>query len=69
MTGSLSSRSTELLQQRMRKIADEFDALVEEDRVLDHAHRSGTTMVMAIRPWELDLFAEMRRVKTAPPRK
>ena len=59
--GSLSSRSNSLLQQRMRKIAEEFDALVDEDRHLDHPRREGTTMVMAIRPWELALFTELRR--------
>ncbi len=59
--GSVSSRSNSLLQQRMRKIAEEFDALVEEDSRLDHSMREGTTIVMAIRPWELSLFAELRR--------
>ncbi len=59
--GSVSSRSNSLLQQRMRKIAEEFDALVEEDSQLDHSMREGTTVVMAIRPWELSLFTELRR--------
>jgi DNA-binding Xre family transcriptional regulator len=61
VTGSLSARSNELMQQRIRKTAEEFDLLVEEDRVLDHAGRTGTTLVMAMRPWELALFVEMRR--------
>jgi transcriptional regulator with XRE-family HTH domain len=59
--GSISAKSNELLQQRIRKIAEEFDAFVEEDRTLAHDLRDGTTMVMAIRPWELDLFAQLRR--------
>src|SRR5206468_160266 len=54
--GSVSSRSNSLLQQRMRKIAQEFGALVEEDSQLDHSMREGTTVVMAIRPWELSLL-------------
>jgi hypothetical protein len=62
--GSLSSRSNALLRQRMRKIAEEFDSMVEEDRRLDHRERDGTTLVMAIRPWELSLFAELRRKKS-----
>jgi hypothetical protein len=61
--GSLSSRSNALLQQRLRKIAEEFDSMVEEDRRLDHKGRDGTTLVMAIRPWELSLFTELRRRK------
>ena len=64
--GSLSLRSNNLLQQRLHKIAEEFDALVEEDRQLDHEMREGTTMVMAIRPWELALFTELRRVPAHP---
>jgi DNA-binding Xre family transcriptional regulator len=59
--GSLSSRSNALLQQRMQKIGDEFDALVEQDRHLDHSLRTGNTLVLAIRPWELGLFTELRR--------
>ena len=61
LQGSLSAKSNELLQQRMRKVAEEFDALVQEDRALAHEARDGVSMVMAIRPWELGLFAEMRR--------
>jgi len=63
LQGSLSAKSNELLQQRMRKLAEEFDSLVGEDRSLDHGMRDGMTMVMAIRPWELSKFAEMQRRK------
>ncbi len=66
LQGALSAKSNELLQQRMRKIAEEFDSLVGEDRSLDHAMREGMTMVMAIRPWELGLFAELRRAPARP---
>jgi transcriptional regulator with XRE-family HTH domain len=66
LQGSLSAKSNELLQQRMRKVAEEFDSLVEEDRPLDHGTRDGMTMVMAIRPWELALFTELRRVPARP---
>jgi transcriptional regulator with XRE-family HTH domain len=64
--GSLSARSIELLQQRMRKISEEFDALVSEDRQLDHAMREGTTLLLAIRPWELGMFTELRHKKPKP---
>ncbi len=59
--GSLSARSNELLQQRVRKLAEEFDALVDEDRSLDRALRDGMTMVMALRPWEFAQFTALRR--------
>jgi DNA-binding Xre family transcriptional regulator len=59
---SLSEHSNGLLQQRMKKLAEEFDALAEEDgRSLDRKEHWGTTMVMAIRPWELGIFTELRR--------
>jgi hypothetical protein len=59
---SLSKHSNALLQQRMRKLAEEFDALAEEDgRSVDRRGQSGTTMVVAIRPWELAVFSELRR--------
>ena len=66
LQGSLSAKSNELLQQRMRKLAEEFDSLVGEDRSLDHGMRDGMTMVMAIRPWELASFTELRRVPAHP---
>jgi len=50
----------------MRKISEEFDALVQEDRTLAHEARDGVSMVIAIRPWELGLFVEMRRAPAAP---
>ena len=59
--GSVSAKSNEVLQHRMRKIAEEFDSFVEEDRKLDHKSREGTTLVMAIRSWELALFTDLRR--------
>lgn len=59
--GSLSDKSNELLQQRIRKIVEEFDALVEDDRSLDRGTRQGTTLVMAMRPWEFSQFAALRR--------
>jgi len=59
---SLSEHSNQLLQQRMRKLAEEFDALAEEDgRAANRAGHWGTTMVLAMRPWELAIFSELRR--------
>ena len=63
--GSLSEHSNELLQQRMRKLAEEFDALAEDDRRLDHRSLLGTTLVVAVRPWELGIFTELRRKPSA----
>jgi transcriptional regulator with XRE-family HTH domain len=59
--GSLSARSNDLLQQRIHKLAEEFDALADEDRSLDRGLREGTTLVMAMRPWEFSQFTALRR--------
>jgi DNA-binding Xre family transcriptional regulator len=59
--GSLSDHSNGLLRQRIRKLAEEFDALAEEDRRFDRKTLAGTTLVVAIRPWELGLFSDLRR--------
>jgi hypothetical protein len=67
INGSLSRRSIELLQDHMRRLAEEFDSLVGADRHVDHAGRIGASLVMAIRPWEPNLFAELRRDRPTPP--
>jgi hypothetical protein len=59
--GSLSQHSNALLQARMRKLAEEFDDLANEDRRLERETLWGTTMVVAVRPWELGIFTALRR--------
>jgi DNA-binding Xre family transcriptional regulator len=59
--GSLSPHSNALLQERMKKLVEEFDALADEDRRLARAQLWGTTMVVAVRPWELGIFTALRR--------
>ena len=66
--GALSRRSNELLQQRLQKVAEEFDVLVQEDKALGHGMRQGTTMILAIRPWEPAQFTRMRRTGDKPKR-
>ena len=63
--GALSRRSNELLQQRLKRVADEFDSLVQEDKALAHGMRRATTMILAIRPWEPAQFTRMRRAQGA----
>ncbi len=65
--GSLSERANSLIQQRLRKIAEEFDSLVDEDRHLPRERREGSTLLMAIRPWELNIFSGLRKAE-APSR-
>jgi len=57
----LSERSNALLRQRMARLAEEFAALAEEDSRLDHRMLAGTTLVLAMRPWEMGIFRHLRR--------
>jgi hypothetical protein len=59
--GSISTRANALIQQRLKKVAEEFDALVDEDRRINRDLREGNTLLMAIRPWELNTFTNLRR--------
>ncbi|MBM3394324.1 MAG: helix-turn-helix transcriptional regulator [Betaproteobacteria bacterium] len=59
--GMLSAASNQIIQKRIKRLAEEFDTLAEADRKLALDERHGTSPVMAIRPWELDIFAELRR--------
>ncbi len=64
--GSLSDHSNALLQQRMKKLVEEFDSLAEDDRRVEHRNLLGTTLVVAMRPWELGIFTDLRRKPRAP---
>ncbi len=61
ITGMLSSGSNAVLQKRIERLAGEFNDLEKEDARLSIDRRYGTTLVMAIRPWELQAFEELRR--------
>jgi hypothetical protein len=63
--GSLSDKSNRVLQERVCKVAEEFDRLVEDDKQLAHEMREGTSLVMAMRPWEPSLFGKLRRSDVA----
>lgn len=59
--GALTRRSNQLLQQRLRAVAEEFNAMAQGDKAFDHRLRRGTTMILAVRPWEPSQFTDLRR--------
>lgn len=61
MTGMLSRHANEEICKRMEKLAMEFNMLHREDEHLPLAQRFGTSLVLAMRPWELKVFEEIRR--------
>ena len=61
VSGMLSRRSNEAIQRRLEKLAMEFNLLHREDESLPLDQRFGTSLVLAMRPWEAEVFASLRR--------
>lgn len=61
ITGMLSSSSNAIIQKRIERLISEFSDLETEDAKLPIENRFGTTLVAAMRPWELEAFEKMRR--------
>ena len=61
VAGSLSDASRAQLLRGIDRLAREFDELVRRDAALPRTERTGCSAVLAMRPWELSLFAALRR--------
>lgn len=59
--GVLSDRSNAILQRRLHQVASEFYELHREDLGLPLQERQGSSMILAIRPW--DFFSDLARTK------
>lgn len=59
--GMLSRSSNALMQQKMQRLARDFRALHDKDSQLALEDKYGTSLVLAIRPWELAAFTQWRR--------
>ena len=61
VTGRLSGASRSAMIARLRRVAGEFSELHNEDSRLPFHARAGMSMLVAIRPWELSAFRDLRR--------
>jgi hypothetical protein len=61
VNGMLSEHSSAALVERLRKVAREFSALHTDDMRLPLEQRSAMSVLVALRHWELDAFAELKR--------
>ena len=61
LTGMLSRKSAVSLVRRIEKLAAEFLELNAEDSRLDLNNRVGSSIIIALRPWQMAAFAELRR--------
>lgn len=66
VSGMLSRASTAELIARMRRVAGDFADLHGADRTLPLADRHGTSLLLAIRPWEPRAFRAIRREGSSP---
>ncbi len=60
-SGLLSIGSNATLVKKMKRLVDDFYKLNDEDASLPFNERHGTSMVIAIRQWELERFQKLRR--------
>ncbi len=59
--GMLSKESNQAMQKNINKLKQQFNQLSEQDQHLNMEQRHGTTLLIGMRPWEMDLFAQLRR--------
>lgn len=64
ISGMLSRQSNQALQARISRLTQLFDDLHKEDEALDVSEKFGTSMVVAMRPWDSKLFEKYRRAGT-----
>jgi len=59
-SGMLSRASNAILIRRIEKLAQEYKRFNDDDQSLPLNERYGTSMIIAMRPWELAAFEEFR---------
>ncbi len=63
VTGRLSKSSREAMLVRLRRVANEFADLHNDNMRRPFEECTGMNMLLAIRPWELSVFSGLRRKK------
>jgi len=66
VSGMLSQASTTELIGQLRRVARDFAQLHREDLALPLAQRFGTSLLVAMRPWEPRSFRQLRRADAPP---
>ncbi|HEX4985063.1 MAG TPA: helix-turn-helix transcriptional regulator [Burkholderiales bacterium] len=67
MNAMLSPASSAQLVAKMRKLAGEFSEMHNDDKQLALGERRPASIVLALRPWELDDFNKLRRKRKPRP--
>ena len=61
LNGWLSMQSIKGFHDNIRRLAREFEAQKQTDKAVPLSERKGTTLVMAVRPWALEIFEKYAR--------
>jgi len=61
VNGMLSKESNEVMQKNINKLKQQFSLLATQDQHIPMNKKHGTTLLVGMRPWELELFNNMRR--------
>ena len=61
MNGWLSKHSLLAFKDNVRRLAKEYEMQIADDKNVPMPERLGTTMVLAIRPWQFEVFDELAR--------
>lgn len=61
LNGFLSGTSNAALQKKMRRLANDFNKLSQSDKALPVSSHQGTSLVIALRPWQYSLFEDYQR--------
>jgi hypothetical protein len=64
LSGMISSASAAKIGLRLQEAAEEFDGMLVQDAVLPTHQRVGVSLVLAQRPWSLNLFDGLRRKRS-----
>ncbi len=61
LNGMISDQSIEAIHHKLHRLVTEFEQCVREDKRTMSVERRGTTLVLAIRPWMVQMFENFRR--------
>jgi DNA-binding Xre family transcriptional regulator len=66
--GSISKSLAPGFMERMQRVAQDFAQQHQSDQKLAEQHKEGYTLLLAMRSWEFEAFAHLRRTQAAPAR-
>lgn len=64
LSGMISRHSNSELIRRIKRLANAFEEIHKEDISTDLSDKFGTSLVLAMRPWDIELFEQYRRTGT-----